>query len=161
MWIIILNFVNDGCIWWISYNFWKQSESHWDLLGFFCLICLLNWFPDIFLHFSLSSWYFELQFIWIFVNCNIFYCNIIIKFYYFLYENFIFTDLISIFVDLVDLWFLATIRQPNYLGCVCVCVFGLFFIHTFFFKGILAYLLLSKSTNKACWRVVVSGSWCH
>ena len=53
--------------------------------------------------------------------------------YYYLFllffvRNFTIADFISIFVDLVDLWFLVTTRQPNYLGgaCVCVCVFGLF-----------------------------------
>ena len=85
----------------------------------------------------------------IFVNCNILCRNIIINFYYFLYESFMFTNFVYIFVDLVDLSFLVIIGQPNYLGgCACVCVWFIF-IHTFFFMGILTYFLLSKSTNKA------------
>ena len=137
LWFYNLNNYVDFYQWWMYLmNQLQFSEIFGFLLEFaweFPFNLSLNWFWDMFLHFSLSSWYFVLHFIWIFVNCNIFCRNIIINFYYFLYEIFIFTDFIYIFVDLVDLWFLAIIRQPNYLG-VHMCVRLVYFdTHVFLY----------------------------
>ena len=132
----MLIFVNDECIWYISYNYWKVFGFLLEFAWKFHFNLSLDWFSDMFLHFSLSSWYFVLRFVLIFVNCNIFCHNIIINFYYFLYESFIFTDFIYISIYLVDLWFLVIIRQPKYLGGACVCVCLVYFYTHIFLYGI-------------------------
>ena len=45
---------------------------------------------------------------------------------FFLFRILLLPILFLFFVDLVDLCFLVTTRQPNYLGGAHVCVFGLF-----------------------------------
>ena len=125
IWIIVLNFVNDGCIWRISYNFQKYSDSHWDLLECFCPICLWTDFQIYFFIFLCVSNILDCNSFWI-LKIAIFLVIILLLIFIIFCSEFYYYHFYFYFCRFGWSMISCNHKTTKLFGGVHVCVFGLF-----------------------------------
>ena len=150
--------INDECICWNSYNFGKYLDSHWDLLGCFCLICL---WTDFWIYFIIFLCVFCC--LWIAICFEFWNLQYFQLEYYYLFLLFSCAEFFNYRFYFYFCRFGWSVISCNHMttklfgGCVHVCVFGLFLsTHMFFFVGIFVNFILLKLNKLSSLRDVGS-----